>query len=97
MNLRPMFSQIKTALDHEDIEGLLAIGCAADEYNSEASVIEDRIAKLAQSGHEPPAEAQVERIVAEVWNEQFGPFSDEDLQKRRSAFTSVVRNIIGSL
>ena len=97
MNPQPMFSQIKAALDHADIEGLLAIGCPADEYNSEASLIEDRIAKLAQSGPEPPAEAQAERTVAEVWNEQFGPFSDEDLQKRSSAFTSVARKIIGSL
>jgi hypothetical protein len=97
MNPRPMFSRIKAALDHADIEGLLAIGCPADEYNSEASLIEDRIAKLEQSGHEPPAEAQVERIVAEVWNEQFGPFRDEDLKQRCSAFTSVARKIIGSL
>jgi hypothetical protein len=91
-----MFSQIKAALDGEDIEGLVAVGCPPDEYNSEASLIESRIAKLTQFGHEPLEEAKVEAIVAEVWNEQFGPFSDEDLQKRRSAFTVVARKIIGS-
>ena len=92
----PMFSQIKAALDNEDIEGLMAFGCPADEYNGEASLIEGRIAKLTRSEHEPLGEAEVERIVAEVWNEEFGPFSDEDLQERRSAFTSVARKIIGS-
>ncbi len=95
MKPRPMFSQIKAVLDNEDIEGLGAFGCPADEYNGEASLIEGRIAKLAQSEHGPLGEAQVERIVAEVWNEEFGPFSDEDLQKRHSAFTSVARKIIG--
>ena len=92
----PMFSQIKAALDNEDIEGLMAFGCPADEYNGEASLIEGRIAKLTRSEHEPLGEAEVERIVAEVRNEEFGPFSDEDLQERRSAFTSVARKIIGS-
>jgi hypothetical protein len=91
-----MFSKIKAALDSEDIEGLVAIGCPPDEYNSEASLIEGRLAKLTQFGEKPLAEDQVERIVAEVWNEMFGPFSDDELQKRHSAFTAVARKIIGS-
>jgi hypothetical protein len=91
-----MFSQIKAALDGEDIEGLVAIGCPPDEYNSETSLIESRIARLTRFGNEPLEAAKVEAIVAEVWNEQFGPFSDEDLQKRRSAFTAVARRIVGS-
>jgi hypothetical protein len=91
-----MFSQIKAALDSEDIEGLVAVGCPADEYSGEASLIEDRIAKLTRFGDEPLGQSQVERIVAEVWNEEFGPFSDEDLTKRRSAFSSVARKITSS-
>jgi len=43
-----MFSKIKAALDSEDIEGLVAIGCPPDEHNSEASLIEGRISKLTQ-------------------------------------------------
>ena len=91
-----MFSKIKAALDSEDVEGLVAIGCPPDEYNSEASLIESGIAKLTRFGEKPLAEDQVERIVAEVWNQMFGPFSDEDLQKRHPAFTAVARKIIGS-
>jgi hypothetical protein len=91
-----MFSKVKAALNSEDIEGLVAMGCPPDEYDSEASLIEGRIAKLTQSGEKPLAENQVERIVAEVWNELFGPFDDEDMQERRSAFTAVARKIIGS-
>jgi len=91
-----MFSQIKAALDSEDIEGLVAIGCPPDEYNGEASLIESRIAQLTRFGEKPLAEAQVERVVAEIWNEMFGPFSDEDIQKRRPAFIAVARKIIGS-
>jgi hypothetical protein len=72
------------------------MGCPPDEYDSEASLIEVRIAKLTQSGEKPLAENQVERIVAEVWNEMFGPFNDEDMKERRPAFTAVARKIIGS-
>jgi len=96
MKLWTMFSQIKAALDNEDIEGLMAIGCPADEYNGEATLIEERIAELTRSVHEPLSEVQVEKIVADVWNEMFGPFSDEDLQMRRSAFTTIARKIISS-
>ncbi|MGP0095771.1 MAG: hypothetical protein ACLPHI_01935 [Terriglobales bacterium] len=91
-----MFSKIKAALDSEDIEGLVAIGCPPDEYNSEASLIEGRISKLTQLGEKPLAGNQVERMVAEVWNEMFGPFNVEDPQKRQPAFASVARKIVGA-
>jgi hypothetical protein len=90
------FAQIKAALDSEDIEGLLAIGCPPDEYDSEATLIDSRIAALRRLGGEPLGESETERIVAEVWNEMFGPFSDEDLQKRQPAFRSVARKIVGT-
>jgi hypothetical protein len=90
------FAQIKAALDSEDIEGLLAIGSPPDEYDSEATLIDSRIAALRRLGDEPLGESQAERIVAEVWDEMFGPFSDEDLQKRQPAFKSVARKIVGA-
>jgi hypothetical protein len=90
------FAQSKAALDCEDIEGLLAMGCPADEYDSEAAMIDNRIAELEWNKEAGPARPQVEQIVAEVWNEMFGPFSDEDLQKRQSAFASVALKIMGA-
>lgn len=85
------FRQIKAALDGEDIEGLLELGSPSDEYDSEASMIEGRIAKLA--GDEFNVD-KIADIVAEVWNSQFGPFDEEDLNKRRQAFSSVARRIL---
>ena len=88
-----MFRKIKAILDREDVEGLLATGCPTDEYDGEASLIEDRIAKLTNFGEQPLTAAQVERILVEVWNDQFGPFGTEALEKRRSAFSAVARKI----
>ncbi len=45
-----IFREIKAALDHEDIEGLLASGCPTDEYDSEASLIQSEIAKMQTLG-----------------------------------------------
>ena len=85
------FRQIKAALDSEDPEGLLAMGAPHDEYYSEASLIEGRIAKV----HTDEISAdRIADIVAEVWNSQFGPFDEEDLNKRRQAFSSVARRIL---
>jgi hypothetical protein len=53
MQLWSIFREIKAALDHEDIEGLLASGCPADEYDSEASLIESEIAKITDFGKKP--------------------------------------------
>jgi hypothetical protein len=85
------FGQIKAALDSEDPAGLLAMGAPADEYASEASLIEGRIAKVAVDKVNVD---QIADIVAEVWNSQFGPFDAEDLNKRRQAFSSVARKIV---
>jgi hypothetical protein len=86
------FRRIKTALDSEDIEGFLAMGCPADEYDSEASLIESGIAKAASDG-KPIDATHIEKIVSEVWNDMFGPFTDEDINKRRYAFSSVAKKI----
>jgi hypothetical protein len=88
-----MFHQIKAVLDEEDIEGLLALGSPTDEYDGEASLLESRIAKVTNFGTKPMTVSQVEEIVAEVWDSQFGPFDREELKKRRSHFSSAARKI----
>jgi hypothetical protein len=93
----PLFRKIKAALDSEDIEGLLAIGSPADEYNGEASLIEDGVARLLGFGKAPLNVAQVEQVVATVWDGEFGPFGEGDLDVRRAAFSSVARKIIAPL
>jgi hypothetical protein len=89
-----LFRKIKAALDSEDIEGLLAIGCPTDEYDGEASLIESKLATASNFGKMPFQLDEVERSVAEVWDDQFGPFAKEDLERRRSAFSSVAKKII---
>jgi hypothetical protein len=93
MRLWSIFREIKAALDHEDIEGLLASGCPADEYDNKASLIESEIAKIADFGKKPLSLEQCERIVIDVWIRQFGPFKAEDLEIRSPAFSSVAQKI----
>jgi len=88
-----IFREIKAALDHEDIEGLLASGCPGDEYNSEASLIESAIAEITDFWKKPITIEQCERIVIDVWIKQFGPFKTEDLEMRGPSFSSVARKI----
>ena len=91
------FREIKSALDREDIEGLLALEYPSDEYNGEASLIESSVAKATNFGKSPISFEQVEGIVRAVWDSQFGPFDREDLNKRSSAFTAVAQKIVASL
>ena len=83
------FSQIKDLLDHEDIEGLLALGAPPDEYDGEASLLESEMAKATSFGETTVSPEQLEEMLARIWNDQFGPFSDDELRKRRSAFAAV--------
>jgi hypothetical protein len=91
-----MFRRIKAILDSEDIEGLLALGCPPDEYDGEASLIESAIAKLTNFGAREMNAEHIEVIVARVWSDQFGPFDQGELQKRKPAFASVARKLMGS-
>jgi len=93
MNRWSRFREIKAALDAEDIEGLLALRCPSDEYDGEASRVESEMAKVTNYGEKPISAKQVEEIVARVWNDQFGPFGDEELGKRSPAFASVARKL----
>jgi hypothetical protein len=91
------FREIKSALDREDIEGLLALECPSDEYDGEASLIESGVAKATNFGKSAISVEQVEGIVRAVWDSQFGPFDPPDLEKRRSGFASVAHRIAASL
>lgn len=91
------FREIKSALDQEDIEGLLALQCPSDEYDGEASLIESGVARATNFGKDKISADEVEAIVSEVWNRQFGPFDPDHLKQRRSAFASVAQKIVESL
>ena len=88
-----IYREVKAALDSEDIEGLLAIGAPSDEYKSEASLIEDAIAKATQFGAKEISAAEIESIVRQVWNQMFGPMSDEQLEQRAPAFRCVAAKL----
>jgi hypothetical protein len=90
-----IFREVKAALDHEDIEGLLASGCPADEYDQEASLIESEIAKVTDFGKNIVSATQCERIVIDIWINQFGPFKEEDLRLRAASFSAVAEKIAG--
>ncbi len=91
------FREIKSALDQEDIEGLLALKCPPDEYDGEASLIESGVARATNFGRNKINAETVQGIVSEVWNSQFGPFNPDDLEKRRTAFLAVAQKIAKSL
>ncbi|HTW31245.1 MAG TPA: hypothetical protein VMD76_06175 [Candidatus Sulfotelmatobacter sp.] len=87
------FREIKAALDSEDIEGLLALGCPSDEYDGEASLIESGMARATSFGETPISAKELQEIVAFVWNDRFGPFSLEDVRRRSPAFAAVAEKL----
>ena len=54
---------------------------------------ESRIAQITNFGRGSLTVDEAEGIVAEVWNAQFGPFTDEDIQGRRPAFAFIAKAI----
>lgn len=91
------FREIKSVLDQEDIEGLLALECPPDEYDGEASLIESGLARATNFGKDKVTTDAIQAIVTEVWSSQFGPFDPDELEKRRPAFFAVAREIAKSL
>jgi len=91
------FREIKSALDQEDIEGLLALECPSDEYDGEASLIESGLAKATNFGKKTITIGEIEEIVRVVWNSNFGPFDTSELEKRRDAFASLANKIAACL
>ena len=82
---------IEAILRHEDIEGLLAAGAPGDEYYDEASNIQVALEKL--DTHEATRD-RIAALVMEAWERAFGPFSQEDHEKRRFVLNRVVHSIL---
>lgn len=79
------------ALDEEDIEGLLRLGAPPDEYEEEARVIADTLARFS------PQELVLDRVttvVADVCSRMFGPFDDEQLRRRQPVYRQVAQRIL---
>jgi hypothetical protein len=82
---------VLSLLNNEDIEGLLASGAPADEYESEAAMIAQAVERLTED--ELDLE-RVTRIVADVCGQMFGPFGDDDLRLRWPGYQRVAKRII---
>jgi hypothetical protein len=78
-------------LNNEDIEGLLATGAPADEYETEAEMIAQLVDRLAE--HEVSLD-RVTGIVAGVCGRMFGPFDEDELHRRRPGYRRVARQIV---
>jgi hypothetical protein len=84
---------VQQTLNEEDIEGLRELGAPADEYSHEAKEIASRLSPLTQS---EMTEETLADVVRGVWVRSFGPFSDEDIEKRSPAFRQVAYRILSS-
>lgn len=89
-----LFWRIKRALDETDIEGLLQLGCPNDEYNGEASLIEDGICKATDFGKLPLHVREAVKIIAQIWDQKFGPFDQAEKDKRRPHYEKVAAKIV---
>lgn len=90
-----LFWRIKQALNEADIEGLLALGSPGDEYDGEASLIENGICRASDFGKMLIGQSEVEKIVSGIWDDQFGPLDEAELESRRPYFAKVAAKIIG--
>ena len=86
---------VRAAIDAEDPEGLLGLGCPADEYCQEISIIAGKIHDLTQRQGSPATAEQISVLVEEVWIKYFGPFDAPDLEKRKPTFQAVGRRLAG--
>lgn len=82
---------ILSVLNEEDIEGLLAAGAPADEYEAEAQMIAEALARLGQ--HELVLD-RVMAIVTDVCSRMFGPFDEEQVRRRQPVYRRVVQRIL---
>ncbi len=82
---------IEAILRFEDIEGLLALGAPSDEYCDEASEIQAALEKL--DAYEATRD-RVTVLVRETWERAFGPFSEEEREKRKPVLERVVHSIL---
>lgn len=86
---------VRGVLNREDIEALLSLGAPPDEYDREAELVGQRVEGLLASRPERPlSKGEVADVLRDVWNKTFGPFSQEELAKRESAFRQAASEII---
>ena len=85
--------QVRELLRSEDIEGLISMGAPADEYDSEAEMVAERVQRaesVAWNGR--LARDEVIAILASVWKEMFD-LSDRELAPRRDAFETIATRV----
>jgi hypothetical protein len=85
------YEAIERILIEEDVEGLLALGAPADEYGAEATMV---AAALSARRGSSLTQDVVSDIIARVWIQMFGPFSEEDLHQRQGAFARIALRIL---
>jgi hypothetical protein len=57
-------------------------------------LIEDRVAKASDYGKRAVSISELEMIIADVWDAQFGPLSKKELKQRQPVFNSLAERII---
>ena len=84
-------AMLERVLQSEDMEGLHALGAPENEYHDEATAIKTALERLDSSQVTRP---RVSAVVMDVWARSFGPFSSEDVQKRRLVLQEIVHRIL---
>ena len=95
LNSESLLRKVKQALDEEDVEGLLALGCPRDEYDEEARLITAQIRSVTEFGDKALELSEAVRVVEDVCNKAFGPFEGIDLERHRPVWRAVAKRIVG--
>jgi hypothetical protein len=85
--------KIKTLLDREDIENLLALGAPGDEYQSEARMIHRAVTNLHNYRPQDFTSERITDVIKGVWQEMFGPIEAEQLATRDPVFRKIAAEI----
>jgi hypothetical protein len=84
-------STVNQILRSEDIESLFQHDAPSDEYSHEARGIVSAVALLGQNDIN---EEHLIDIVRAIWTRSFGPFLEEELDMRTTAFRRVAHRIL---
>ena len=82
---------VLSLLNSEDIEGLLAAGAPTDEYETEAAMITELLGGLSEGEWDLD---RVTTIVADVCGQMFGPFAEDELNRRLPGYRRLARLIV---
>jgi len=86
-------SIVNEALKDEDIESLVEAGAPENEYAPEAQSIVQALAAIEER---EVLEEDLVKLIRSIWSRLFGPFNEEDLDKRSPAFRNVAERILAS-